>query len=152
MCGGGAGLGGGGRMGGVWHCVTTADWMNEMMEGWRAERKNGMVQSEPVTVIPPCLPPSPPNPRLKTVAAGPVLQRPDFTAANQPHWELYSRLKSWLRHRWIGMWMEGASGRSGNIRKGNGDAVWKNYSWLCGVSLFVSLQLENARRGRYKTN
>lgn len=27
--------------------------MNEMMEGWRAERKNGMVQSEAVAVIPP---------------------------------------------------------------------------------------------------
>lgn len=25
--------------------------MNEMMEGWSAERKNGMVQSEPVAVI-----------------------------------------------------------------------------------------------------
>lgn len=25
--------------------------MNEMMEGWRAKRKNGMVQSEPAAVI-----------------------------------------------------------------------------------------------------
>lgn len=25
--------------------------MNEMMEGWRAKRKNGMVQSEPPAVI-----------------------------------------------------------------------------------------------------
>lgn len=33
--------------------------MNDMMEGWRAERKNGMVQSEPATVIPSSLPTKP---------------------------------------------------------------------------------------------
>lgn len=49
--------------------------MNEMMEGWRVERKNRMVQSELATVIPPPPPPA--------VAAGPVCQQPGFTAANQ---------------------------------------------------------------------
>lgn len=47
------------------------------------------------------------NPPLSTVAAGPVCQQPGFTAANQPCLELYSRVKSWMWHRWMDMWMEG---------------------------------------------
>lgn len=124
--------------------------MNEMMEGQRAERKNGMVQSEPVAVIPP--------PPLNS-SSWTSVSAPDFTAANQPRWELYSRVKSWLSHRWMDLWMERCGqgvcqegqGICANSQEMSGRILYTRYFMEgipftfighCSFRAFVSFQLE----------
>lgn len=129
--------------------------MNEMMEGWRAESKNGMVQSEPVTVIPPSLPTKPSShcscsswtsvsaARLHCCQSAPleIMQQVEELAVAQMDRDLDGGR--------VGKVREYPQGKRRCRMKELLMTVWR----VCSiVSLFVSLQLENTRGGRYKTN